>query len=193
MPLEGATVCEDGTSNCATTGADGIVNLTIVGGVDGAFTVERDGYLSVITPYNADFDGTVSVPMGSDAIVRTFAGILGVPYPFPEDAVVTVTALEPVDEGTTGLAGVTYELTSGVGNDAFYVNENTIPDLSLTATTSPAGWGGFTEVEPGIIEVDFGGTAEGCEPVGAWATDDSSRIAAPALAGFQTQAIILCE
>ncbi len=39
VPLEGAEVCQDGTSNCATTDADGLAALQIPGNIEFAYAI----------------------------------------------------------------------------------------------------------------------------------------------------------
>lgn len=193
-PLEGVQVCEADTSNCVTTDSDGIAELTLPRSINGALTMEKDGYLSVIVPFNRTSDVSATTPIGSDELVAGFAAVLGVPYPLTDEGVLTITVSEPEEEGedTVGVAGVTYELVEGTGGDVFYVDENGIPTATQTSTATPPGWGGFTEAVPEGAVVRYDGAPDGCTPSLGWPGAAANTVEMPVRAGFQTQAQIFC-
>ena len=193
-PLEGAQVCEADTNNCVTTDSEGIAELTLPRSVNGAWTIEKDGYLPVIVPFNRTSDVSVTTPMGSDELVAGFAAVLGVPYPLTDEGVLTITTSEPAEEGedTVGVADVTYELVEGAAGAVFYVYEDGIPSTTQTSTATPPGWGGFTEAVPEEAEVRYDGAPDSCTPNLGWPGAAANTIAMPVRAGFQTQAQIFC-
>jgi hypothetical protein len=192
-PLDGVEVCEADTTNCVTTGSDGQAVLTQQPqAVNGAWTLERDGYLPFIVPFNRSSDLTLTVPMATDSIIQAFAQILDVPYPLTDEGVLLVTAQEPGDEGNVGLGGVTYALVGSEGG-VFYFSSDGIPDPDLTATSTGSGVGGFSEAAAQVHVVEYGGTASNCTLTTAWPGEADGTIDVPVRAGFGTQAVILCE
>ena len=87
-------------------------------------------------------------------------------------------------------AGVTCEIDTETAKP-FYYDEDDLPSLDLTATTSN-GDCGFAEVTPGVHEIEFGGTATNCEASIAWPTDLANAIKVPARDGHLTYGSMLC-
>lgn len=161
-------------------------------------TFVREGYLSVIVPFNSDLTGetTTTTNMGTNEIVQVFADILM--SAFPTTTGVTTIVANQEGAGTDGanapLAGVTYELITGSGI-RYFVDDATgtiLPSRMLMETQAP-GWGGFIEMPAGTVEVQYGGTATNCTRTFAWAGSAANQIRMPVRAGFQTQATFLCQ
>lgn len=163
--------------------------------IDSAVTFVHEDYLSVIVPFNTDTigDATTTTNMGTNELVQTFLDLLMSPFP----TTTGVTSIIVTEEGAGAdganapLVGVTYELITGSG-ELYFVNDDTLPDGSLTETHAP-GWGGFYEMPAGTVEVRYGGTATNCTPTFAWSGSAANQIRMPVRAGFQTQAFLLCQ
>jgi len=181
-PLEGAEVCEVGADNCATTDAGGNTMLDFPGDEEVAWTVEKDGY---------------AVLAGADVTDETLD-----PGPF-EWRLNTVETIDAWAEklGTTSpltgtynralpqRSGATYTLVDETAL-GFYMDMG-MPDPELTATTL-AGDGGFVEVSPGVVEIEFGGTATDCVASLAWSSERPNTIRLPVIDGLTTYGSMRC-
>ena len=111
------------------------------------YTVSKEGY----APYAVgDVTGaptlTPTWPMISDALMEAEADRVGFTWP-SEDGLL---ALDISPEQ----AGVTWDIDDEAAT-VYYMNEDSVADTDLTATTS-VGRGGFYDASPGTREVEFG-------------------------------------
>ncbi|MGB8332367.1 MAG: hypothetical protein WCE62_19745 [Polyangiales bacterium] len=193
-PFEGAEVCVADTSNCATSDADGIVQLEIPANAELELLVTAEGYTPTLTPQTtSDQDITTQLtPLLSDQTATLLAGVLNTPYPLGDNGLAAISVLTaPVTASNNGIAGVT--LTPDPGATVFYLDENEFPTRDLSATTAPSGAGGLIEVAPGTWELDLGGTASNCVIVAGWPGSTDSSVRLPVRAGFVTQGFVTCD
>jgi hypothetical protein len=173
-PLEGVELCETGTSNCATTDAEGEAILMLPLFQEVSYTVEKEGWVPWLIAGFLTAGRATQIVMLGDQLAEEISVIMGTPYPW-EGGVI---ALTPFPR----MAGVTFDLVDAVA-EGFYEDEAGIPNPDLTATTSD-GRGGFVEVSPGEYEVEFGGTATTCTLNFGWAGDAANRIRLPVQVGY---------
>jgi hypothetical protein len=185
-PLEGVEVCEiDNASNCAVTDGNGEARIKLPRERLTGYTISKDGYVPFLV--GDVTDDTFSFlsegwTMFRDELVADQSNELGFDYPWTGGWV----ALRVFPR----MAGVTYELLGTTGT-AYYVDENGLGNLDLTATTAN-GDGGFIEVPPGVHQVEFGGTAKDCEASFAWPGDAPNQIKVPVRAGYLTYGSMNC-
>jgi hypothetical protein len=90
-----------------------------------------------------------------------------------------------------GLAGATLELDAATGVP-FYSDEEWNWNPDLTATTL-LGRGGFTEVTPGEVQVNVGGTAGRCVPFFfGWPGRAENSVRLPVREGYVTVVNVGC-
>jgi hypothetical protein len=87
--------------------------------------------------------------------------------------------------------GATLELIPEAGK-GFYADENNDWSTELTATTS-AGFGGFSELEPGEYQIEIGGDVQNCEVYRGWLGDAPNRVRFVVRAGYRTKVRVDCE
>jgi len=186
-PLEGVEICETDTTNCVLTGADGLATLELPIDEEVSFTWTKGGYFPYLHADVSDAafqSETRTFKMWSDeAVADLFESVMS-PYPQLDTGGIEV-VLNPAREG------VTFTLVGATGKAYYLDEEGTNWSLDLTATTA-RGWGGFVEVSPGELEIEFGGTASGCVPRRAWPSDAENRIRVPVRAGYFTLASVTC-
>ena len=194
LPLEGAEVCVADTSNCATSDAEGMLTLQIPANAEVALLVTAEGYGPTVTPLTTaeqDISGQLT-PLLTDATLAVFAGVLGTSFPTEDEGIIALSVLvAPVDAQDNGIAGVT--LTPDPSGTMYYLDENEIPRLDISATTEPSGAGGLIEVAPGTWELTIGGTANNCVVVSGWPGSDESSVRLPVRSGFITQGFVTCD
>jgi len=201
-PLEGAKICQTETEppKCVTTNADGVGTLELPANQRVSYTVEKEGYESLLYPLltgmaGVDTDLTASVL--SDAWVADAFANLQSDYPMTDRGMIHV-VIAP------RFAGVTLALVNATGK-SWYKDEvdNWSPDLEAT-TSGGIGLeqfvadGGFVDVVPGKYQVEIGGTAQGCilafqgGAVRGWPGDAPNRVLVPVRAGFSTRTPVGC-
>ena len=183
-PLGGVELCETDTANCATTDAIGFAQITLPADQEISYTLSKDGYGPFLLADVTDeaFDGTTP-SMRSDALLSDFSEILMIQYPWAGGSLF----LRERDL----MAGVTFDLT-GETAQAYYLDEEGMPALDLTATTTN-GRGGFVELSPGEHQVEFGGTATNCIPHLGWPGNAANRVTVPVRAGHITIVSMQCD
>jgi hypothetical protein len=185
VPLGGAELCEAETTNCALSDAGGTVNIELPANRRVRWTLEKDGYGSIVTPDVTDgtFGPTSNWHLFTNEWYAENFDRLDAPYPMAGTGAIYV-AVVPL------LAGATFQLVDATG-EKYYVDEegNLSPDLE--ATTS-RGIGGFVEVQPGLFQVEIGGAAQNCSPSRAWPGDEPDIIWVPVQAGYLTTTVINC-
>jgi hypothetical protein len=193
VTVSGAEVCVADTSNCGTTDADGLVELTLPANSEVTLTVTADGYSPVVSPQlTTDVDSAeIRTALLTESVASLLAGVLGTPYPFEGVGAIAISVLTPpITANDNGIPGVTCVLD----NEAtYYLDENGFPSFDLTATARPDGVCGYVEMAPGEYEVSLGGTASNCVPVSAWPGSGADSIRVPVRAGSFTQAFVVCD
>jgi len=191
--VSGAEVCVADTSNCGTTDANGLVELTLPANSEVTLTVVADGYGPVVSPQlTTDVDSTeIRTALLTESVTALLAGVLGTPYPFEGVGAIAVSVLTaPITAVDNGIPGVTCVLGT---EPTYYLDENGFPSFDLTATTRPDGVCGYVEMAPGEYEISLGGTASNCAPVSAWPGSGADSIRLPVRAGSFTQAFVVCD
>jgi hypothetical protein len=192
-PLEGVEVCENATSNCARTHANGQATILLPIRQEVSYTLTKNGYTSslqaeVTDPSDVGTGTTQTISpkitMWSDELRSNWFERLSSPYPQRGTGTIYV-FMNPAIEGAT------FELIGATGK-AFYEAALDDPRLGLEATTS-MGTGGFVEVGPGEFQIEFGGTATRCLPIRAWPGDSRNRIRVPVEAGHFSVASVACS
>jgi hypothetical protein len=176
--LEGVKLCQTDTTKCALSDVNGVATIEVPFDQETSFTLEKDGYGSVLVPIFLSKDGGAGPSgMGTDqAFEKQFDRVMS-KYPMEGTGTIRLSL-------TGAFAGVTFELVGGTGK-AYYEDEDGNWSLGLTATTS-RGRGGFVEVSPGEVEVVYGGTAQGCLVDVGWPGNVENGIRFPVREGFQT-------
>jgi len=191
--LEGVEVCENNTTNCDRTNADGQATLQLPIQQEVSYTLTKNGYASNLQAEVTDpadvgtgTNQTISpkITMWSDELRSNWFERLSSPYPQRGTGTIYV-FMNPAIEG------VTFELIGATGT-AFYETALDDPRLDLEATTS-MGTGGFVEVGPGDFQIEFSGAVSRCLPVRAWAGSAKNRIRVPVQAGYITVASVACS
>lgn len=190
----GAEVCVVGDGECQTTDADGLAVLALPANAEVALTIEATGYTPALSPQttkDVDLSG-IQTALLTEETSALLAGALGTPYPLGDSGLMAISALNETPADDNGVAGVTYTLA---GATPYYLDENSFPTYELTETTRPDGAGGFVELaaKPDGYDVTVGGTASNCTIGSAWPGSSPDLVRVPTLAGFFTQASIVCD
>ena len=184
-PLEGVEICVVETDDCVLTDADGSATSEVPVGQELSVTLEKEGFMPYLIPFVVpEAPPPFTLGMGSLERFEFLYGLVMSPYP-PEGTGSIVIVVEPP------LAGRTFDLGDATSK-AFYYDEQGNWDADLTETTS-WGWGGFTEVGPGEVQVEFGGTAEGCVGTTGWPGNVENSIRMPIRAGYNNQISVSCS
>lgn len=197
-PVEGVKICALDTDDCVWTNDEGRAVVQVPIGRDFGFTWEKDGYSPVLV---ADFrppDGSrliQEILMTEEERLEKLHQQVGSPYPMRGTGSILVVPLDSrlVTTSTpcAGTTGRTFGLSS-VAGQGFYYDEGGNWDANLTAT-SCWGWGGFTEVPPGEVQIEIGtGPWEHCFAAHAWRGPIENSIRVPVRAGFWTIVDIDC-
>jgi hypothetical protein len=189
--LEGVTLCQTDTTNCATTDAAGAASIEVPANKEISYTLEKDGY----TPYLvADVtDDTLLDPSGpwamySEALTEDFFNALGIVS--PTGGIMGLRAV--AGSLINGIAGVTFEIVDETATPFYNAEGDWAPSFELTATTS-IGQGGFVEQPDGEYQVEYGGTAMNCSPQIAWPGSGPNQIKVPVKAGYLTFSTMDCD
>ncbi|MGB5695718.1 MAG: hypothetical protein WBM46_08710 [Polyangiales bacterium] len=183
--MEGVKVCLVDSDVCVLTDAVGSATSQAPVGQELSATFEKEGYASYVVPVVIPADPAV-LTFGMATVERWEALHDLVMSPFPLEGTGDIVVVS-----TPGFAGATLDLGDATGK-VYYYNEEGNWDADLPATTS-YGWGGFTEVSPGEVQVDFGGTAEGCIPTVGWPGDVENSVRMPIRAGYITDVFVSCN
>lgn len=196
-PLTGRTeaaadvkVCLTGTDCCVMTDASGDATMDLPVGEEIALTFEKEGFqpdLRAAVIPEEPRTKPYRVALGTVERYQYLHGLVMSPYPMEGtgDALL-------FNREAAALA-VTFELVDAEGK-GFYYNEVGDWDADLTATTSYAlgPLGGFTEVDPGEVQVDFGGTGGNCIRLTGWPSDKANSVRIPIREGYVSQVEITC-
>jgi hypothetical protein len=182
-PFEGVELCETDTTNCATTDAEGLAQITVPAFQEVTYTVSKEGFAPYLLADVTDETlRTTFWPMFSDELWEDFSDALMTPYPWTGGGMFL--QVHP------NIEGVTFLLVNETAKQ--YYNEVGGWSLDLTSTTS-SGQGGFVEVPPGEYQVEFGGTATNCTPEIAWPGDAPNRIRVQVRAGHFGYGSMACD
>jgi len=198
IALEGAQICQTDTTNCVRTDASGGATLKLPANQKLSYTVEKEGYGSLLYPLFTGAAPTIGKPnMDADAWLADNLANLQSSYPLRDTGAINVILVPR-------FAGATFELVDATGT-AYYEDEedNWSPDLKATTLGGPDeksrfGEGGFVEVGRGEFQVEIGGTGQGCRldrsdgTTSGWPGDTPNRIEVPVREGFFTRAIMQC-
>ncbi len=164
LPLGGVELCELDTPNCVMSDAGGFATLALPADGETAYTAQKEGwapaiFMEVISAESPSLRGMLVLP---EEHVADEHERVGSPYPMQGTGTLMV-------EINPNFAGVTFELANATSTE-WYLDEGPIWSTDLMATTDVvAAVGGFTEVTPGVVEVEIGGTAaQGCAPTEGW-------------------------
>jgi hypothetical protein len=197
-PLEGAKICLSDTPTCATTDANGGTRLSLPANRKLSYTVETEGYESILYPVVTGMDGgDLPNSVYSNAWLADNFANLQSPYPMTDRGMIHMII-------TPRIAGATFDLVDATGKP-FYKDEADNWSSDLEATTSGGigigtccAAGGFVEVVPGEYLVEIGGTAQDCalSETGAlprgWPGDAPNRFVVPVQEGFSTRTVLSC-
>jgi hypothetical protein len=196
--LEGVKICATDTDDCVWTNDVGRATVQVPIDREFSFTWEKEGYAPVLV---ADFEPqglylVQNIAMTSEERVAHLHDLVGSPYPMEGTGSVLVIPLDSQFVTTVtpcrGVAGRTFELSTAAGKPHYYDEEGNW-DASLTAT-SCWGWGGFSEVPAGEVQVEIGGNAaEHCVPLYGWPGTVENSVRMPVRAGYWTQVYVDCE
>ncbi|MGB8329848.1 MAG: hypothetical protein WCE62_06950 [Polyangiales bacterium] len=190
-PLKDVEICETDTENCVMTDADGAATLQLPLNQETSVTVQKEGYQSELLAALLSAEPTVLANgLGTVERLQGLHELVGSPYPMEGtgDILATWTNLG-------AFPGATLDLAEPATGEGFYYNEEGNWDADLTATTSYAlgPKGGFTEVSPGVVQVAFGGTAEGCVPNNGWPGGVDNSVRLPVRAGYVSELFLSCD
>jgi hypothetical protein len=191
-PLEGVEICETDTDNCALTDAAGSVTVQVPTDQETSVTMAKEGFAKYLLPVVVSAE-VVPIPfsMATEQRIEDMHGLVMSPYPMEGtgDVVIGVTA-------GSAFAGATFDLGDAAGQVFYYDDQgNWDADLTSTGTYGGGPWGGFTEVSPGVVQVEIGGTATSCErlSVSGWPGDVANSVRMPIREGYQSQVQVACD
>lgn len=182
--LPGVEICQMDANNCVTTGEDGNATIELPADEEVALELTKEGFGSYLDSHVVPAMGAAEAKvMATDARFNEMHELVGSPYPMEGTGTLHLNILN-------GFGGATLALVGDATGPGWYRDENLDWDAELTATTSGGG-GGFTEVSPGVVQVDIGGAD--CTLVQGWAGDADNRIKVPIKEGFLSRADVNCE
>jgi hypothetical protein len=196
--LEGVKICATDTDDCVWTNDAGRATVQIPIDREFSFTLEKEGYgkelnLGFQPPQDSYFFPFQALE--EEQFFSLLHEQVGSPYPMEGTGTLQVIPLDGlysiVATGCVGVAGRTFELSNAEGK-RYYVDEEGNWDANLTAT-SCWGWGGFTEVPPGEVQIEIGGNAKNCQVVYGWPGTVQNSVRMPVRAGFFTEVWVDCE
>lgn len=172
--LEGVDICEADTRNCATTDGDGSATIELPVDQEVVYTVSKVGFAAELYADVTDSSFSRSrahVLFPNEEIDDAAAGVMSV-WPHAGTGWVSL---------GVNLEGVTFELIDAAGAP-WYVDSDGVGKNTIDATTSEAvggARGGFVEVAPGVVEVEYGGTVTGCTVNIGLPSESPNRIKLP--------------
>jgi len=190
-PLEDVEICETDTDNCVMTDVDGAAALQVPLNQETSVTMEKDGFQSeLLAALLTEEPPLFTNGLGTVARYESLHGLVESPYPMEGTGDIIATWLD-----LGAFPGATLDLTEPATGKRFYYDEEGNWDADLTETTSyPLGpKGGFTEVSPGVVQVAFGGTAEGCVPLVGWPGGVDNSVRVPVRAGYASEFVLSCD
>ena len=106
--LEGVRLCEADTTNCATTGSDGMASIELSADEEVSYTLEKEGYAPYLVADVTDDALFQNGPwaMYSDALIEELLGELGVASPMGGQLILRAVSGSVIE----GIAGITFEL-----------------------------------------------------------------------------------
>ena len=197
-PVSGVKICALDTDDCVRTNDAGRAVVQVPIDDEYGFTLEKEGYGSELwfdshVPEGLRLspeDGLVEEEYHMNGYAR-----VGSPYPMQGTGTVVVFPLDSwltsISTGPVGVAGRKFVLTNAEGK-SYYHDEEGRWDATLTAT-SRWGWGGFTEVPPGEVEIKIESGAERCVVLHGWPGTLENSVRLPVRAGFDTQVWVNCR
>lgn len=195
--LEGVKICATDTNDCVRTNDEGRATVQIPIDQEFSFTWDKNGYHPLLVP---DFqpEGLQLFPeigLGTEERLAGLHELVLSPYPMEGTGSLMVFLVDSrfslMSSGCAGIAGRTFELSNTEGK-AYYYDEEGNWDTSLTET-SCWGWGGFTEVLPGEVQIEIGGNAESCVVLHGWPGTVPNSVRMPVRAGYLTEVWVDCE
>ena len=111
---------------------------------------------------------------------------VGSPYPMRGTGTIVVGVFP-------AFAGATFELVGATGNSFYHDEEGPTKWNPERMATTSNGYGGFTEVTPGEVQVKFGGTAERCSARSPfWAGDEPNSVRVQVREGYISPMLMDC-
>ena len=193
IPISGAQVCLQGTTNCANSDATGAVTLANVpASAEIVLLLTKTGYANVALVFTTGpGEFTFLSTMPTATLAKVFAAAAGISWPLDGHGIILSGTLETQtvdggDGGTTtnsALAGSTLSMTPAAPVGPVYVSDQQFPDPTLTST-SKFGWAGFGGLCPATYTVKAAHTGRTCKRLAfsGWKgpTDDTAKIPAVA-------------
>jgi hypothetical protein len=179
--LEGARLCLMDTDTCELSNSRGEVTIEIPIG-ESWVTLTKDGYLPYLFPFVMGPAGR-SGPFGveSNQFAKEQYDRVGSPYPMDSQGAVFLSV------GPRGVVGATFDLLgAAAGVEQFYLDDEGLWDPNAEATASFDGWGGFTEVNPDVLQAKVGGMVSGCKLIYGWPGDTEDTVRFPVREGYAT-------
>ena len=205
MPLEGVSVCQIDSDNCVVTDSRGHTRIEFPRqGQEVAFTIEHEGYgrwvfANVIDERFPDPEADrLRFPLFHHEFLAAIAEDLGIAYPWEGGMAALIRWPSP----HPGVRFMPVGPSADAVGPAFYFDDDTMKYSREQSGTVymwgmpdfPLAEGGFAEVEPGVHQFEFGGTAGVCSWASwGWYGDAPNRIRIPVLEGYTTYGSIRCE
>lgn len=182
--LEGVEVCEVDTDNCVTTNESGNAVIDVPAEEEVAMTYVKEGYAKYLNMLVVPAEGLVEPSaMATDQRFQEQHELVGSPYPMEGTGTIFL------DDGRE-YVGATFALVGDATGTEWYRDDDLDWDSGLTATTSGGG-GGFSEVAPGVVQVEIGDA--NCTIVRGWAGDADNRLKILVKEGFMSRPDVDCE
>jgi hypothetical protein len=193
--LEGVEICETDTDHCVLTDAAGRATVRVPVDQEFSFTLEKEGYtpslLADLMPPGPEIFTLFGMPT-DERMAHQYELVMS-PYPMEGTGSIVIIT-EPrfsTNLICVGVAGVTFDLGYAAGK-VYYYDEQGNWDADLSAT-SCFGFGGFTEVPPGEVQIEIGGNAENCVVRSGWPGELENSVRTPIRAGHQTWLHVSCD
>lgn len=194
--LEGAKICETDTDHCVLTNDNGRATVRVPIDREFSFTVEKEGYASFLLSGFMPADPEIFrfFGMGEYPRIAHQHELVMSPYPMEGTGSINI-AFDPmfstIPTGCVGTAGITLGLGDAAGK-VYYYDEQADWRADLTATTC-WGYGGFTEVSPGEVQIEIGGNAERCVVLSGWPGKVENSVRTPIRAGYVSWLHLSCD
>lgn len=187
-PLQGAEICEVGTSNCRRTDADGWATLDVPVHEEISLTATKDGYQSELYPLVVPIEGvTLHETLSTEQRLQGQFANVSSPYPMVDTGMLSIVA--PYCEGAT----IQVFGAPGKGKRVYLDDDPNLtwnPDLEATSRTGIAV---ALELPPGEYRVEIGGAANRCTPLYAWPGPYENSVNVPVRAGFLSESRVTCD
>jgi len=191
-PLEGVEICETDTDNCVLTDAEGAATLQMPTDEETSVTVTKEGFAQYLIPMVlSEAPAPIPFGMATEQRIEDMHALVMSPYPMEGTGDISIN----VPAGSA-FAGATLDLGDATGQ-VFYYDDQGNWDAELTASTTFEGpLGGFTEVSPGVVQVEIGGTAQNCIrllSISGWPGDVANSVRMPIREGYLTSVQVTCD